>query len=85
MRGNKSGSVVPISGTDAPMVDDEPPVLIYCMMCRYWNPGPPARLPPPAALVTHSAFGHCLLSAKALSAPMPTTDLSTCSMAEMKT
>ncbi len=53
----------------------EPPELIYCMSCKHWQPSAPVR---PAM---HSAFGQCLLSGKALPAPIYTTDLSTCSMA----
>ncbi len=58
----------------APM-EEQPPELIYCMMCKHWLPSSPVR---PAQ---HSAFGQCLLSGKALSSPMNTTDLTTCSMA----
>ncbi len=72
MRGNRSKDDILVPGVDAPMVDDEPLVLVYCMMCKHWQAG------------FNPAFGHCLLAGKSMHGPFPTTDLSSCTRAEAK-
>lgn len=48
------------------------PMVIPCCDCMHWHPS-----------AVGSAFGHCMQSRRNLQGPMLTTDMTTCSKAQL--